>query len=234
MKFKIDPKIFEKFPGLNIGVVIVRGADNAGEDAEISEMLREQEKRIKNSYESETLSQEPKINCWRKTYSSFGVKPKEAKSSVENLYKMVTRGIEIRKINKLVDIYNLICLKFMVPVGGEDLDKMVGDLELAIAGADEKAAKILGSDQDEKPSEGEVFYKDDESVVCRRWNWREADRTKLTEQTKNAVLVIDAVEPVTRNEVEQATKNLAELVKKYCGGETKSLIINQESNDVEI
>ena len=69
--------------------------------------------------------------------------------------------------------------------------------------------------------------KDDYGVVCRRWNWREAERTKLTESTKNAIIVMDALAPVDRVAVERATHELADLIKKYCGGELEIKIIDQ-------
>lgn len=224
MKFVVDKKIFEKFPGVNIGVVVAREINNTGDVGEVGKMMRAEEARIEESYQPETLSQDPKITSWRKAYSSFGFKPKDAKSSVENLYKMVTRGIQIRKINKLVDIYNFICLKYMVPVGGEDIDKMVGDLQLTFADG-EKPVKLLGDAEPESPKDGEVIYKDAEQTICRCWNWREADRTKLTRETKNAILVIEGLPPIRKNEVESATHELAKLIEAHCGGVIKQFIL---------
>jgi DNA/RNA-binding domain of Phe-tRNA-synthetase-like protein len=232
MKLIIDPKIFEKYPSLNLGVVIARGINNSGEEKEVAEMLRQQEKRIKENHQIETLFEVPKINVWRKVYKSFGAK--DYRASVENLYRMVLKGIELRHINKLVDIYNFISLKHMFPVGGEDIDKMQGDLQLAFASADEPEVELLGEHETKSPHEGEVIYKDDVSAVCRRWNWREAARTKLTEETRNAVLVIEGLEPAAKGEVELATEELADLVKKYCTGEIKTAVLNSSQKELEL
>src|SRR3989338_4863454 len=205
MRFKIDHKIFEKFPGLTIGVVICKNLDNSGIQEEIQKEIRRQENNIRAKYNTETLSQTPKIDVWRKTYSAFGAKPKENKSSVENLYRLVLQGVNLRHINKLVDLYNLVSLKHMVPVGGEDIDKISGDIELTFAGPAELPALMLGDKEPRPPHEGEVIYKDSVSAICRRWNWREADRTKLTEETKNCILVVEGLPPATRAEVEAAT-----------------------------
>jgi DNA/RNA-binding domain of Phe-tRNA-synthetase-like protein len=234
MKFRVDQKIFEKFPEAVIGVVVIKGADNTGDiSSDTVKLLRSEEARIRESYQSETLSQDSRIDCWRKAYSAFGVKSKDARSSVEALYKMVLRGIELRKINKLVDLYNYICLKYMFPVGGEDLDKIVGDLQFTFAGAEEKPVALLGYDEPEAPKEGEVIYKDEDSTICRCWNWREAQRTILTEQTKNAVLVIEGLGTV-REEIEVAAEELSQLVKNACGGESSTFIIDQNSQQIEL
>src|SRR3989338_4201148 len=234
MKFKIDHKIFERFPGLIIGVVICKNLDNSGTQEEVQKLIREQEDNIRTKYNTETLSQTPKIDVWRKTYSAFGAKPKENKSSVENLYRLVLQGVNLRHINKLVDIYNFISLKYMVPVGGEDIDKIEGDVVLTFAEPNEPTVLLLGDKESRSPHAGEVIYKDNVSAICRRWNWREADRTKFTEDTKNCFLVIEGLLPVTKQEIEDATKELKELVQKFCGGSITYQILDDKHFETDL
>lgn len=234
MKFKIDHKIFEKFPGLTIGVVICKNLNNSGNQEEAQRLIREQENNIRGKYNTETLSQTPKIDVWRKTYFAFGAKPKENKSSVENLYRLVLQGVNLRHINKLVDIYNLISLKHMVPVGGEDIDKTQGDVVLTFAEPNEPAVLLLGDKETRPPHAGEVIYKDNISAICRRWNWREADRTKFTEETKNCFLVIEGLLPVTKQEIENATKELKDLVQKFCGGNITYKILDEKQSETDL
>ena len=235
MKLIIDSNIFERFQGLNIGVVIAKGISNNTEIlGEIPNAISEQEKEIRAKYNTETLSQNPKIDAWRMAYSAFGAKPKEHKSSVENLYRVILNGNNIRHVNNVVDIYNFVSLKHMLPVGGEDIDKMKGDIVLTFAGPNEAPVLLLGDKEPRPPHFGEVIYKDDVSTICRRWNWREADRTKLTEETKNCVLVIEGVSPVKKEEVEGATKELKELIQKFCGGNTVYTVLNEDKNEFNL
>ncbi|VVC04693.1 B3/4 domain protein [Candidatus Burarchaeum australiense] len=233
MDFKIDQAIFEKFKGLAIGVVIAKGVDNAGAPEGLQEQLRGQEAQVRAKLNIETLSQAPRIACWRAAYAAFGGKPKENRSSVENLCRLVLKGGEVRHINKLVDIYNMISLKHMLPVGGEDTDKMRGDLLLAFAGPAEPPVLLLGEREPRPPHEGEVIYKDAESTICRRWNWREADRTKLTEETKNCILVIEGLPPVEKTAVAAATRELKELVQNLCGGTLVSAVLDEANPEIE-
>lgn len=233
MKFRIDNKIFENFPDLNIGVVIAKGVNNSGISEDIIKSLREQEIEIRNNFDTQTLLQSPKIDVWRKAYSSFGAKPKENQCSVENLYRSVLKGIDIKHINKIVDIYNFISLKYMVPLGGEDLDKIQGDIILTFAGKNEASVLLLGDKESRPPHEGEAIYKDNISAICRRWNWREADRTKFTEETKNAILVAEGLLPETKKELENIIKELSDLVQKYCGGQISIFILNQMNPEIE-
>lgn len=233
MRFTVEKSIFEKFPGLNIGVVIAKGIDNSGTSKEITESLREKAIEIRENFDTKTLSQNPKIDVWRNAYSDFGAKPKDNLSSVENLYRFVLKGTDVRHINKIVDIYNLFSLKFMVPLGGEDLDKIQGDVKLTIAGPNEPAALLLGDKEPRQPHEGEVIYKDDVSAICRRFNWREADRTKFTEQTRNAILVAEGLPPTSGEDIEKIVNELKDAVQKHCGGEISLFVLNQSNPEIE-
>lgn len=234
MKFIIDHKIFEKFPSLIIGVVICKNINNFGTQEEVQEEIKKEENSIRSKYNAEILSQTPKIDVWRKAYSAFGAKPKQNKSSVENLYRLILQGISLRHINKLVDIYNFISLKYMVPVGGEDIDKIKGDVVLTFAEPNEPTVLLLGDKEPKPPHAGEVIYKDDLSAICRRWNWREADRTKFTEETKNCFLVIEGLLPVTKQEIEGAAKELKELVQKFCGGSITYEILDEKYPETDL
>ncbi|MCX6789774.1 MAG: B3/4 domain-containing protein [Candidatus Gribaldobacteria bacterium] len=219
MELKIQKEIFETFPDFIAGVVMVKGVDNVGNNLEIIELLRNAEKNQREKFAGlESFSQHPQILAWRSCYRKFGSDPHQYRCSAEAIIRRILKGDQLPNINKLVDLYNYISLKYVLPVGGEDMDKIAGDLFLGFANGDEQFIR-LGGVENEPPQKGEVVYKDDEGVACRRWNWREADRTKLIEQTKNAIIVVEALSPASKNEVEGATQELADLIKQYCGGE---------------
>jgi lysyl-tRNA synthetase class 2 len=195
--------------------------------------IREREVEIQREFDSETLSQHPKIRAWRQAYSSFGAKPKKYKSSVESLYWLVLKGNELRSINKIVDIYNYISLKHLVPVGGDDTAKVDGDIRLKFARGDEPFTP-LNSEEIETPKEGEVVYTDSKEVLCRRWNWRECDKTKMTEDTREALLVVEGLPPVTKEEMQKIIEELSTLISEYCSGETRTFILDGASREAEI
>jgi DNA/RNA-binding domain of Phe-tRNA-synthetase-like protein len=191
-------------------------------------MLSEQSDLIRKNYEPETLKDQPKINAWREAYRAFGAKPKKYTCSVENLYRMILEGIKLNHINKIVDIYNYISLKHMIPVGGDDIDKIDGNITLRFAEGTENFVR-LNSEEVDHPKTGEVIYTDNKEVLCRRWNWRECDKSKMTEDTKNVTLVIEGLSPTSREDVETAVSELSELVEKFCGGNLSKYILNKEN-----
>ncbi len=233
MKFIIDKAVLEKFPGLNLGLLVVKGIDNKGESPEVIVLIRQREEEIRQKFQKDKLSENPKIASWRAAYSSFGAKPKKYKCSVENLYRMILDGIELRHYSKLVDIYNYISIKHMVPLGGDDIGKVEGGIKLTVAKGTEPYTE-LNSDETKSPREGEVVYMDDKEVLCRRWNWRECDKTKMTEGTTSASLVIEGLPPVTEADVKSILDELKKLILKHCGGEAEAHVLNKDNPEAEI
>jgi DNA/RNA-binding domain of Phe-tRNA-synthetase-like protein len=229
MEMKISDKIFEKWPELEVGILIVRNADNKSNEKELLDDIIDE---IKKKVSLENILEIPSIAKWREAHKEFGSKPKKKMPSVEALLRQaLTRGVG--SINCLVDLYNYVSLKYKMTVGGEDIDQIKGDVVLDFAKGDEEFYTI-GSDANEPPKEGEVVYKDEQGVICRRWNWREADRTKLTSETKDAVLVIENLIPEEHDKFLEALNELKELIMKKCKAECNIEVLNKDNLEVQI
>lgn len=233
MRFIISEEVFKKYPEYICGVVICKDINNNGNSEEIGNLISIEENKVRSDFNLENLAQHPFIQNWRKIYSSFGSRPAEFRASSEALIRRTLKGDKVPHINKLVDTYNYISLKYRTPVGGEDLDKMNGNLNLRFADGSENFIP-LGTNTIDKPDAGEIIYVDDsKNVLCRRWNWRESEITKLTEKTKNAILVVETIPPVTEELAKSATNELAKLVKKYCGTKTQVFILDKNNTRIE-
>jgi len=231
-KLLVTSEIFAKFPDVLLGIVTIHDTNNEGEYAEVMNSLRQQESRIREEFVTLQVSEHPRIVPWREAYRQFGAKPKDYPSSIENLIRRVIKGHTIPHINPLVDIYNTISLRHIMPVGGEDLDQIRGDVVLTFAGQNENAIQLLGEKEERAPRAAEVIYKDDTGAICRRWNWKEADRTKLTAKTRNAFLITEALPPVDRDLVQTVISELAAQIQQYCGGLVQAHIIDRSSPEI--
>jgi DNA/RNA-binding domain of Phe-tRNA-synthetase-like protein len=222
VKLSITPGLFALFPDARVALVVVRGLDNHPRaDRPLQPRLQEAQASAVARLGGLALTEHPRIHCWREAYRAFGAKPKDYPSSIENLVRRALKGDPLRCINPLVDLYNVVSLTHLLPAGGEDLDATSGDIVLTRASAEESPVKLLGESEERAPKPGEVIYKDDRGAICRRWNWKEADRTKLTEGTRNAMLVLEAIPPIPREELERAAKDVQALVLEHCGGQAR-------------
>jgi len=225
----VSGEIFETFPDFIAGVLIVRGADNRGSVGDAS-LFSGVEELVREWFpDAEAVGKHPLITAWREAYKKFGADPHRYRCSSEALVRQILKGNSIWGINKLVDIYNYISLKYALPVGGEDIDTIQGEVRLAFAEGSEKFIR-LGGAENEPPLPGEAVYRDDAGVICRMWNWREGDRTKLTESTKNAVIVIDALAPADEPLVRRALDEMGELIERHCGGKVVGEVVMRGQN----
>jgi DNA/RNA-binding domain of Phe-tRNA-synthetase-like protein len=232
-KFIIEDDFWSLFPHAKIGTVVCQGIDNSIRNVEIYEnLLREAEKEAHKYFTQEEFSNNRVISVWRDAFQKFKTK-KGARCSIEALLKRVKNGNQIGTINPLVDIYNSISLRYGLPCGGEDIDTFVGNIVLTQAEGNEQFIP-LGSDENASPYPGEIVYKDDAGAICRCWNWREAQRTMLTEHTKNAFLCIELIDETRSDEFHMALKELAELVSKYLGGTVKMEVLDTNNREMTI
>jgi DNA/RNA-binding domain of Phe-tRNA-synthetase-like protein len=152
----------------------------------------------------------PHVEAWREAYRGFGVNPKRARPSVDALL----RRPELPGINRVVDAYNTISVRYGLPIGGEDLDAYDGHARLVRADGSEPFDTVKnGEPVVEHPEPGEVIWRDDAGVTCRRWNWRQCTRTHITEQTKNALFILERLEPFPLERLTAAGADLAALLR---------------------
>lgn len=221
-QFVAEDSFWELFPDAQIGVVVAHGMKPTDEVPEedakaIRRALSEANAAADQHLTSNTISENQVVRVWRDAYGRFKTK-KGARSSVENLLKRVLKGNPVGSITPSVDAYNAVSLKHALPVGGEDVDAFVGDIRLRITeGGD--AFRALGDEEDAPTLEGELCYMDDAGAICRCWNWRDGQRTALTDDSRKAFLIIESVDLARASDLQAAMDDLAQLVTQHLGAE---------------
>ncbi|GAA3551374.1 B3/4 domain-containing protein [Microlunatus spumicola] len=151
----------------------------------------------------------PHVAAWREAYRAFGAKPQRTRNSLEALLRRAGAGLP--RVNRLTDVYNAVSVLHQLPLGGEDLQRYVGSPQLRRAtGAETFDTAADGGPAVEHPEPGEVVWCDDAGVTCRRWNWRQGVRTRLTPSTTTAFFVLDALDPLTDAQLHAAADDLVE------------------------
>ena len=221
-KFTVDSEFWALFPEARLDVLIVKNINNQNnEDSPgyFSGLLSSAAQEAASHLTEETFSQNRVVEEWRQAFGKFKTK-KGARSSIEALLKRVNQGREFTPINPLVDIYNSISLKYAVPCGGEDLHAIEGDMHLGKAKGGEPFMP-LGANEDSPALPEEIIYYDNTGAICRCLNWREAQRTMLTDETKDAILVIESINTEQAKRASRATAEMKQLIDTYFGTESK-------------
>jgi DNA/RNA-binding domain of Phe-tRNA-synthetase-like protein len=149
------------------------------------------------------------------------------------MVRRVLRNEQLPSINALVDIGNVVSLNHLVPAGGHAIDVLQNDIELRFAAGDELFTP-LDSEQVENPVPGEVIFAEGTTVLTRRWTWRQGRHTLLVPTTTAIEVNVDGLPPVPVAEVEKACGEIADLIEKFCGGQTRHEIVTKENPRVKL
>ncbi|WP_440465581.1 B3/4 domain-containing protein [Pseudomonas sp. YH-1] len=134
------------------------------------------------------------LAAWAEVFRRFGAKPQRTPCSAEALRKRALRDGSLPSIDPVVDLYNAISVQFAIPVGGENLAAYVGTPSLTIAGGSEAFDTMKdGAPAHESPDAGEVIWRDEIGVTCRRWNWRQGVRTRLDAEAQRMWFILESL-----------------------------------------
>ncbi len=214
-RIQIDPAILQRFPQYSLMVIYAYNLQNPTSQTWSTEILRQAEAEQRLVFASQKPAEHPHIAAWRSVYAEFGLKPSKFLCSAEALLSRVVKGLELPTINTLVDLYNAVSIKHIMPIGGEDWDCLEDNLILRFADGIELFDTFKdGQPVVENPLQGEVIWADGNRVTCRAWNWRQGIRTRLTEKSVNAYFILDHLAPYPLEHLQMAGNQLIEYLKQ--------------------
>jgi len=226
MKFDITD-VIERYPDVHIGVLTATGINNRATVDGLKALQQEVIKKAEMQIGDEPPIKHPHIASWREMYRSFGTKPGDYRPSAEALIRRAIKTVELPMINTAVDIYNLVSVRHIIPMGGFDIDEVQGTIQLRFSEGGEEFTP-LGAGKQEETYHGEVVYSDDSRILTRRWNYRDCDETKIKGDTVNLVMFIDASPAISIEKVQGALDGLRLLLERYCGGSYLTGIASKE------
>ena len=197
------------------------------------EMLRAAEASVREGLNLDELTAHPRIVSWREAFRKAGIKPSEFRASIEAMIRRVLRHQELPSINTLVDIGNILSLRHLLPIGAHAIDVVSHDIALCRASGEEEFVAFR-SEQIEHPVPGEIIFVEGNTVLTRRWSWRQANHTLTLPTTTAIEFNIDGLPPVTKSEVEGICLELMELVHKFCGGQMRYEILSSQNPQIAL
>ena len=229
----IAEEVFDQFPGYVRGVVVAHGVSNSDSPADLISMLRAAEMSVRDHLDHDDLINHPRIASWREAFRAFGAKPGKYRSSIEAMVRRVLSGNELPSINALVDIGNILSLRHLVPMGGHAIDGVKHDIVLRPATGEEEFV-AFGSEQIEHPHPGEIIFSEGNTVLTRRWTWRQANHTLTVPSTTAIEFNIDGLPPVSEAEVDALCSETIDTVKQFCGGRMHYAILNRQNPRIKL
>ncbi len=205
---RVDAAVAGRHPDYAAVVVLADNVANRPTDAAADALLREAEAFAATLLEP--VAAHPHLAAWRAAFAANGIKAKRHPCSAEALVRRARTPAGLPRINALVDLYNAISVLHVLPVGGEDRDALRGTNVLRLATGDEPCDVRNGDGATEAALPGEPVWADDAGITCRRWSWRQGERTRLTLGTRRALFVLERVEPMPLGALDAAAAALGE------------------------
>lgn len=225
--FQYDAAILDKFPNLAGGVILGRGLQSGSSPEALQEAYRTEQQTTIARIGDKPLSELESLAAWRSAFRAFGVDPTQYRSAAEALLRRLTKKGDIPSINLLVDIGNLVSIRYGLPIAVVDRRAIQGAITVHFADGSETFTN-LGQAEVDHPEVGEVVFTDEaKTVVARRWCWRQSDQSGAREDTTDVIITIEAHHANGRADVQAAIDDLLALLKQYAGGEYEYGILGQ-------
>ena len=227
--FQYHPDIIQRYPNIVGGVLVVEGMSNGPTPAALEALYRQEQRATLARIGDTPLSELETLAAWRAAFRDFGVNPTRYRSAAEALLRRLTKKGDIPTINTLVDICNLVSIRYALPVAAFDRRMLTGPITVFFADGSENFTPLF-QEESEHPEPGEVIFADDAAlVVARRWCWRQSDESATHLQTTASVFTIETHHPNGRVDIEAALKDLQELLQAFAGGNIQAGILDQNN-----
>jgi len=223
--FQIDLLVQEKFPEIHVGMAVIRNITVSRKNKSLDSLKKTVISEVKEMIGDTSITELPRVKAFREIYKRFGIDPSSKRSSVEALLRRVIDPKKgLYKINTVVDAYNLSSVQYQLPMAAYDLDKIEFPLTLRIAGPGEQHVSI-GKETTDTVKEGSLVYADQVNILCRDFNYRDSDVTKVTDDTHNLAVFVDGCSEVTRGELKEAIRSVVDRIIVFNGGSLEDILL---------
>jgi DNA/RNA-binding domain of Phe-tRNA-synthetase-like protein len=225
--FQYHPDILKRFPQVVGAAVLARDVTNGPTPASLLALYQEEQRTLQR-IGATPLSQLESLAAWRRAFRAFGVDPTQYRSASEALLRRLIKKGSIPSINLLVDIGNLVSIRYALPVAVFERRAVQGTVTVHVADGSERYSE-LGESAEDHPKPGEVVFSDETRlVIARRWCWRQSEPSAASAQTRSCLITVEAHHITGRRDIEAALYDLLTLLKAYAGGTLTSAILDAE------
>lgn len=183
MKVTIDKEILEKTPDFSVGIMTCKVSVYENED--VNDLIKKYEEEIYSEINiSEVINLET-IKEGRDAYKAYGKDPSRYRLAVESLYRRLSKGNKLYRVNNIVDIGNILSIKLRKSVAVLDYNKIDGDVKIRLG---RKSDEYYGIGRGLINIENIPLYEDDISPFGSTTS--DTERTMITNKTKRILVFI--------------------------------------------
>jgi DNA/RNA-binding domain of Phe-tRNA-synthetase-like protein len=213
--FAYDHAVTKRYPTIRAGVIHATKLANGPSSPELLDEYRAEQQATSERLKATAIADLPQVAAWRRVFTGFGAKPTQFRNAAESLLRRLAKHGDIPTINTLVDIGNLVSIRYAMPVATFDQANVAGSTTLRFATGAELFTD-LGSTDSVSPDPGEVIFVDSDNVVsARRWCWRQSAQSATSTTTVEALIIVEGHHDTAGQDVESALTDLTSLLASH-------------------
>ncbi|MDM8526675.1 phenylalanine--tRNA ligase beta subunit-related protein [Anaerolineales bacterium HSG24] len=229
MYFQHSPQIWEQFPQLSAGVLILSGI-HPNVTVELEPYFQQARDRLQQ-YGAEAKM--PSISAWRRTYRQMGFKPTKYRSAAEALLRRFKKEDDLPRLHPLVDLCNAISLAYALPVAVYDLAQVDSFLEVRHATGTEIHTAFNGTT--EHPVPNEVIFADASNHAhARRWTFRQSRQSTIRPESCQILIVSEGLHENAATDIESLINSIATVVSEVWSPPISQAMLTVESPRAEV
>jgi len=218
-----DSQVLARFPTLSICIGIINSVYVEKENKQIQKLKKAVYEEVRVKYNIDTLKDNLTVRAYRDFYWKLDVDPTKTRPSGEALLRRVLHGDELPSISTVVDAYNLASMKTIIPISGFDKDCLSPPFQIRFARNGE-AFTGIGMSKPVALTDKMLVLVDERQVLC-IYPYRDLDYTKITEQTRNVLIVGYGAPGITENQLSEAVETTLLYIKTASNGENQMIKI---------
>jgi DNA/RNA-binding domain of Phe-tRNA-synthetase-like protein len=231
LSIHFDREVSRQVPGLSVCLGTVKAVHIEKENEEIRSLRKEAYSEVRRTYLLETLKDNQTVRAYRDLYWRLDIDPTKTRPSGEALLRRVLHGSSLPNISTVVDAYNLTSMKTIVPISGFDLDLLNPPFHVRFAENKETFSGI-GMEEPTVLTKRMLVFADQKQILC-IYPYRDSDKTKITEQTKNVLIVGYGALGIGEQQLKNAVESTLSYIKQVAGGETGTAMVFSEQACLE-
>ncbi|MEM1550556.1 MAG: phenylalanine--tRNA ligase beta subunit-related protein [Candidatus Bathyarchaeia archaeon] len=217
MRIIIDRRVAVDFPELRVLAALIENLRITTENPDLENLRSKVIEEVKSKYRIETLKDVPSVRAYRDFFWRIGLDPTKSRPAAEALIRRILLKNPLPKINTFVDSLNIASIKSEVAIGSFDADKISGDKVIIRYAHGGEEFYGIGMNRPLIMKGCEIVLLDNSGLIA-MYPHRDSERTKITENTKKALLIFCGVPGVGMNMLSRSMNITVDLITKFCGG----------------
>ncbi len=228
MKIAIEKSVFSKFPQLQLMVFVANGVHNKEHLYEVQHLVAEAARLTQLTHHKNTLKNHYLIAPWVIHQRAFGAKGHAYHTSVEVLIRKVLHKKPVVAHNVLTNILRYLTLRYLVPIGHDDLDKVNGNITFGIARGTERVGLLL------RVEKGALYYRDSKRVLGTKLDHWKSPKTAVHQDTSRVLFHVICIPPIDQEQEKAIAKDMHDLLRGFCGAKVQGFVLSAKKPSVMV